>query len=132
MEQIDSSNYVEKVLRTESIDFEKIRDRIRGNGALRLLHASEGMQTESAEFTDMLKKHLFYGKEFNRANAIEEVGDLMWYVGVACDELGVSLDSILQMNIEKLAKRYPNKFTEEDAINRNVEHEMSHIEAKAK
>lgn len=131
MEQIDSSNYVEKVLRTESIDFEKISSRLDTNN-IRLLHACMGMQTESAEFTDMMKKHIFYGKPFDGKNAIEEIGDLMWYIGIACDELGISLNEIFQMNIEKLAKRYPNKFTEEDAIHRNVKHEMSHIEAKAK
>jgi len=36
-----------------------------------------------------------------------ELGDIMWYVMQACMGLGVSLDEVVEMNVEKLSARYP-------------------------
>jgi len=122
--RINSENYVENVLRTESCDLTKVLERLKNDKTLRLLHAALGAVTEAGELADMLKKHLFYGKELDWVNAQEEVGDLLWYAGVAADVMEVSLDDIMTRNISKLQRRYPEKFTSEKAINRDVEHEL--------
>jgi NTP pyrophosphatase (non-canonical NTP hydrolase) len=127
VQAIGSVNYVEHVLRTESIDFDAIRKRVGENATLRLLHAVLGLVTESAELADMLKKHIFYGKELDIVNAKEEIGDSMWYVGLAVDILSTTMDDIMTKNIDKLAKRYPDKFSEHAALNRDIENEMSHF-----
>jgi NTP pyrophosphatase (non-canonical NTP hydrolase) len=36
-----------------------------------------------------------------------ELGDIMWYVAQACMGLNTSIDEIIEMNVEKLEKRYP-------------------------
>ena len=36
-----------------------------------------------------------------------ELGDVMWYVAQACMALDVSLEEVLDRNIDKLSKRYP-------------------------
>ena len=36
-----------------------------------------------------------------------ELGDIMWYVAQACMGLNVSLDDIIEMNVDKLRSRYP-------------------------
>ena len=36
-----------------------------------------------------------------------ELGDIMWYMMQACMGLETSLDEIIEMNVEKLAARYP-------------------------
>ena len=43
----------------------------------------------------------------NREHLIIELGDVMWYVMQACMALGVSLDEVVEGNVEKLKKRYP-------------------------
>jgi len=36
-----------------------------------------------------------------------ELGDIMWYVAQACMGLNISLDDIIEMNVDKLKSRYP-------------------------
>ena len=92
------------------------------------IHAAMGMVTESAEFMDGLKKAIFYGKPIDKINLVEELGDLMWYVAVACHELDVSIQDICEVNILKLMTRYPDKFTQKDANNRDLPTERETLE----
>lgn len=76
----------------------------------RLLTASVGMCAEAGEFTEIIKKIIFQGKPVNEENLFHlkrELGDIMWYVAQACIGLDISLDEILEMNVEKLVARYP-------------------------
>ena len=76
----------------------------------RLLTASVGMCAEAGEFTEIIKKIIFQGKPVNEDNLFHlkrELGDIMWYVAQACMGLGISLDEVIEMNIEKLKARYP-------------------------
>lgn len=115
-------NYIKEALKTELKDYQEVQKRNTPQ-ICRLMHASSGMCTEAGEFLDMLKKHIFYGKDFDRTNAIEELGDMLWYIAIACDELGVTLEKVQEININKLKVRYPNKFTQVDAITRDLEKE---------
>jgi NTP pyrophosphatase (non-canonical NTP hydrolase) len=124
---ITSKNYVSNVLRTESMDMAVIRSRLQEEMSIRLLHVALGLVTEAGEFADMIKKFIFYGKQLDYKNAKEEGGDSFWYLGVLCDILKTTMDDVLGCNIEKLRKRYPEKFTEFNALNRDVENELSHI-----
>lgn len=123
--------YVKGVLATESNDIPSIQGRLDQHG-IRLLHAAMGMQTESAEFTDMLKKHLFYGKPLDKINLIEEIGDQLWYIALALDELGSSFGTAMELNNKKLMARYAakKKFTETEAANRDLEKERKILEGK--
>ena len=125
---ITSDNYVQNVLRSESPVTAELRDRLQNEVTIRLLHAAMGMATEAGEFLDMLKKHIFYGKPMDFINAKEEVGDQMWYAGLAIDVLQTTFNEVLTVNIDKLKARYPEKFTEEAAINRNLEIERAILE----
>ena len=122
-------NFIKDCLRTESTRFCNLED---GEGKdynkERLLHACMGMQTETAEFTDALKKSLFYGKTLDTVNLKEELGDLLWYVSIAMDELNTTYEAEMQRVIDKLKLRYPEKFTEEDATNRDLVAERKLLE----
>jgi NTP pyrophosphatase (non-canonical NTP hydrolase) len=85
---------------------------------LRLVHAGIGMSGETGEILDTLKKSLMYGKALDLQNLKEECGDVLWYMAVMLDQLGSSFEEVMQMNVDKLAKRYPNGFSEKDAIAR--------------
>ena len=76
----------------------------------RLLTASLGMSAESGEFTEVVKKIVFQGKPVNEENIFHmkrELGDIMWYVAQACMSLDTTIDEIIEMNVDKLKKRYP-------------------------
>lgn len=94
------------------------------NFILSLVHAYTGLFTESAEFADALKKHLFYGKMLDLTNMSEELGDIMWYWGLACSTLGLDPEVVLDQNVAKLQSRYPEKFTAEKALNRDIPKEL--------
>jgi NTP pyrophosphatase (non-canonical NTP hydrolase) len=93
------------------------------------LHMVLGMQTEAAEIADVYKKHIAYKKELDLVNVKEEIGDLMWYIANMCNMHGWDLREILDTNIAKLEARYPEKFTEEQAINRDLVTERQILEA---
>lgn len=88
-------------------------------------HCSIGLVTEAAELLDAYKKHRFYGRELDLRNVKEEIGDLIWYLHILCDEIGYSLDQAKVDNIQKLAKRYPDGF--KDVVIRNQSVELDHI-----
>ena len=86
-------------------------------------HMLFGMMTELGELVDTYKKHYAYGKELDMINVMEEMGDIMWYWANMCNITGINAEASLQVNIDKLKARYPEKFNEELAVNRDLEKE---------
>jgi NTP pyrophosphatase (non-canonical NTP hydrolase) len=127
---MDPKTYVKGVLETESIDRTAISNRCLVSGNLRLLHAALGMVTEAGEFADVVKKYLFYGKEIDTINLMEELGDQLWYISIAMDVLGVSFEEIMQQNHNKLFNRYSKGFSEKEANNRDLDKERKILEDK--
>ncbi|MDY7537547.1 hypothetical protein RGU72_04680 [Undibacterium sp. 5I1] len=85
----------------------------------RLLHAAIGCFTESGELLDSVIKQYETGV-IDLVNFKEEVGDLQWYQAIGCSEIGADLDELRDVNIAKLKARYPNKFSNEAALNRDT------------
>jgi NTP pyrophosphatase (non-canonical NTP hydrolase) len=78
-----------------------------------LLTASVGLASESGEFSEIVKKIVFQGKEYNddvRYHMLRELGDICWYLANAANALSIDLEEIVKMNVEKLEARYPNGF----------------------
>lgn len=92
------------------------------------LHCVIGIVTEAGELMDAFKKHIFYGKAFDTVNAGEEIADIMWYIANFCRINNLDFENLLQNNIDKLRIRFPDKFTQENAINRNLEAERKELE----
>ena len=116
--QVDTQKYaefVDAVTSNESKGSDAFTVRLRelyseGLPVERLLTAAVGMSAESGEFTEIVKKMIFQGKPVNEENLFHlkrELGDVMWYVAQACMALDTSFDEIVEMNVEKLKKRYP-------------------------
>lgn len=116
-------NFVKDAIRTESQNFfvEKVDPRI--------IHAAFGMVTESGEFLDALKKTIFYGKELDKTNLKEEIGDLLWYLAIAMDALDTTFHQEQARVIAKLKARYPSKFENDLAENRNLINERNVLES---
>lgn len=85
---------------------------------IRLLNGVMGLAGESGEVDDMLKKVLFQGHKLDREHVAKELGDISWYIALAADAIGYDLETIFQMNIDKLKERYPDGFEFERSINR--------------
>lgn len=84
-----------------------------------LINGVMGLCGESGEVIDVVKKYLAQGHSLDREHLIEELGDVAWYLAETATALGVDLESILKMNIEKLRKRYPEGFSSEKSANRS-------------
>jgi NTP pyrophosphatase (non-canonical NTP hydrolase) len=83
-----------------------------------IVHAHLGLSSETGEIGDCLKKHFIYGQPLDYLNLIEECGDILWYVSIMVSACGSTMEQVMEMNIEKLKIRYPEKFTEELAAKR--------------
>ena len=128
---MESKNYIKDAIRTESTNFEAMNTRLNDDGLKRLLHAGIGLSTESGEFLDALKKHIFYGKELDKVNLAEEMGDLFWYMAIVADELGFEFEEVMNKNITKLKARYGEKFSEEKAEKRDLDSEREILEGQS-
>jgi NTP pyrophosphatase (non-canonical NTP hydrolase) len=124
------AEYIEKCKRTEVPEYQFAILKSPSHWVPpRIEHAVMGMVTEAAECMDAIKKTKIYGKPFDKVNMIEEAGDTLYYISILLDELGVSYEEVMAKNIAKLAKRYPEKFTEELALSRDVDAERKVLES---
>ena len=97
-----------------------------------ITHCAIGCCTEAGELLDAVKKHLYYGKVLDVVNVKEELGDQLWYIANLLSIIDSSFGEAMEMNIQKLRQRYPEKFTKEGAENRNLESERESLENNGK
>lgn len=93
-----------------------------------IFHAIIGIATEAGELAEAYLKAWDDGK-VDVVNLCEEIGDVFWYAAIIAREAGVSFEDIQRNNIEKLAKRFPDKFTEFNANNRDLAGEREILES---
>lgn len=60
-----------------------------------------------------MKKHLYHGHPLDKEHLAKELGDVAWYLAISADAIGYDLETILQMNVDKLRARYPEGFDPE-------------------
>jgi len=94
------------------------------------LHMAIGASTESNELLDAYKKAFAYGKELDIINISEEIFDTLWYLINLCRMLDIDVEKGMDINISKLRARYPENFTEDKAINRDLVKEREILEAQ--
>ena len=75
-----------------------------------LINSVMGLCGESGEAIDIVKKWFAQGHELDKERLVKELGDIAWYLAEAATALEVPLEQILQANIDKLKKRYPDGF----------------------
>ena len=83
-----------------------------------LINGVMGLCGESGEAIDIVKKHLAQGHELDREKLIKELGDIAWYLAEMATVLDIELEEVLERNVEKLKKRYPEGFDKSKSINR--------------
>jgi NTP pyrophosphatase (non-canonical NTP hydrolase) len=80
-----------------------------------------GINGETGEVTDILKKHLYHSHELDLQHLKEELGDIMFYLVNLATIYKIDFSEVLQINVDKLLKRYPNGFDKNKSINRDKE-----------
>lgn len=108
-------------------NFERADD----GGMEKLLHAAIGIATESAELLEAVYASKWGGQKFDEVNCKEEIGDLYWYQSILFRDFNFDQSDVLQINADKLDKRYGAKFTEAAAINRDLQAEREILEGKS-
>lgn len=88
-----------------------------------IIHGMLGIATESVELLEALGK-----SEIDEVNVKEELGDVLWYVAIMCKKLNCTFEELQLMNIAKLRARFPDRFKEHDAINRDLANERKVLE----
>ena len=87
----------------------------------KITNGAMGLNGEAGEVIDHLKKFKYQGHELDRSHLAKELGDICWYVALLADGIGYDLETIMQMNIDKLKKRYPRGFEIERSLYRKSE-----------
>ena len=83
-----------------------------------LITGALGLTGEAGEVADHIKKWYDQGHDLQVDKIINELGDVCWYVALMATTIDVSLSQVLEQNIEKLRKRFPNGFEVERSVNR--------------
>ena len=77
-----------------------------------------GLAGEAGEVADTIKKAVFHRHGLDRDLLIKELGDVLWYVAALCSKLDVPLSEVMERNIAKLRKRYPDGYSAADSLAR--------------
>lgn len=88
---MNPKEYVKNVLITENRDFSSVQQRLMEPKNIRLLHACAGISSELAELIE-LEESFSPGETLDRVNLMEELGDILWYIGIASDSLNATED----------------------------------------
>ena len=83
-----------------------------------LVNGVMGLNGESGEVIDIVKKNMFQGHDLDKDKIKKELGDVMWYIAEICESLDLCLEEVMEGNIDKLSKRFKDGFTVEESINR--------------
>ena len=94
-------------------EYQKLALRTAKEKCRSLANCALGLVGESGECADLIKKHLFHDHALDKTHLAKELGDVAWYLAVAAYSIGYDLETIMQMNIDKLKKRYPEGFDSE-------------------
>lgn len=95
----------------------------------RVFHGILGIITESGELASALLKVVEDpNSSIDAINIQEEMSDVAWYKAILHDALNLDWDQGLVNVINKLRIRYPDKYSDENADNRDLEAERAALE----
>jgi hypothetical protein len=85
------------------------------------LHMAIGMVTEAAEVAELYLNAIFHDQQpIEPIKLVDEGGDGLWYYSHHLRLAGSSFAEAMRKNIAKLRARFPEKFTSERALNRDL------------
>ncbi len=81
-------------------------------------HGVFGLCSEAGEVAGLFQK-TYQGHNIDRDHLKKELGDCLWMIAEICTAYDFDLNEIMELNIEKLRKRYPNGFSPDRSLHRN-------------
>ena len=86
----------------------------------KVIYPALGLCGEAGEVAEKIKKTIRGDTPLNEVtgNIAMELGDVLWYVAVLADDLGVTLDQVANWNVDKLQRRMKWKNIKGDGDNR--------------
>jgi NTP pyrophosphatase (non-canonical NTP hydrolase) len=99
-------------------EYQKLAMRTANPACIDLSNAALGLCGEAGEFADCVKKHLHQGHPLDREKLVRELGDCAWYLALACEVLGVTMQDVAEVNVAKLAARYKDGFSHAASVGR--------------
>ena len=76
----------------------------------RLMDAAAGLAEESGEVLALVRKHLYQGRDLDRSELTEELGDALWCLSAVATAAGLTLGDVAEGNLGKLRQRHPDGF----------------------
>lgn len=132
-----SEEFLKEVLKRENKDWAGMRWRFEPVVMMRLGHGICGVCNEAGELMEHWKKAVFMGtglashdvelRHKTKLQILEELGDLMYFVTLVMDSIGVSLEEVYAANVAKLTRRYGDEFSAEKCEKRDTKAELDEI-----
>jgi len=70
-----------------------------------IVYPALGLIGEAGEITEKVKKWLRGDTELDKEGILKELGDPLWYITSLADDLGFTLQDVVDANVEKLSSR---------------------------
>jgi hypothetical protein len=105
-------------------------DALGDDETVEFLHAALGMLTEAGEFAEIVFGAIFKSAGIDYVHVVEELGDQEWYMAIPRRVLDIHDSQVKSLNIRKLLARFPNKFSQDGALIRNLEKEREVLEGR--
>ena len=93
-----------------------------------LIHGIIGAAGETGELVDALTSSLLKQGPIDTVNVGEEVGDVLWYLALILRSVNSTFEEAMELNIEKLRKRYPDKWSQKAVLDRDLDGEREILE----
>lgn len=82
----------------------------------------------AGEILTLVKRHMFYGKRVDLQKLLDQIG-ITWIALTQCAvALNINPHYVLEMNIEKLKRRYPQAYSDEAALGRADEQSVEPVD----
>ena len=79
-------------------EFQKLAKRTAKD--LNLTEFALGLGGKAGECQEIIKKVAFHGHELDDGKLIKELGDVLWYLALLAETIGVELEEVAKVNIE--------------------------------
>lgn len=103
------NEYQKLAMRTCNIPYDRKNDMVN--------HAALGLNSEAGEVAGIYQKS-YQGHPIDKEHVKKELGDCLWMIAELCTAYDWTMEEIMELNIEKLRKRFPDGFDTERSIHR--------------
>lgn len=124
----DSLWYITEIERRNNIVFEVDEEYIDSIGFISLEALIIDAMVYASKLLDLHKKKAYYGKDIEEKYEVFYAREIFNNLSLLADNMNVTIEEIRAYNIAKLKVRFPEKFSEEKALNRNLAGERQVLE----